>query len=374
MLAACGSGEVDAPEAVEVGRTLAPLQMAAPDRGIADEYIVVLKPNASPQAVARSQGVSPRFTYSVINGFAARLTPGQLQGLRNNPNVEYIEQDQRVQVDATQSNATWGIDRIDQVNLPLSGTYFYVNSAYGVRAYIIDTGIQSNHPNFFGRATNSFDAFGENGEDCHGHGTHVAGTVGSQTYGVAKGTFLHGVRVLACNGSGSIAGVISGVDWVRNNHIKPAVANMSLGGGFSASLNTAVNSLSDAGVFVAVAAGNNNADACSYSPASAANATTVAASTNTDARASYSNFGGCVDIYAPGTSVTSTWTGGGTSTISGTSMASPHVAGVAALYKSNFGDVDSATLDAWLKANATPNVVSGNPAGTPNKLLYKSSL
>lgn len=373
-VAACGGNEMELPETTELGQTQAPLYLAAPGRGIENEYIVVFKGDAQPAAQVQALGVSPRQSFSVINGFAARLTASQINGLRNNPNVAYIEQDQVFEADATQSNATWGIDRIDQSNLPLSGTYFYVHSGYGVHAYIIDTGIQSNHPNFFGRAANAFDALGGNGEDCNGHGTHVAGTVGSNTYGVAKGAFLYGVRVLGCTGSGTTAGVIAGVDWVRNNHSKPAVANMSLGGGYSAALNSAVDSLANAGVFIAVAAGNSNADACSYSPASAADATTVAASTSTDARASYSNYGGCVDLYAPGSSITSTWINSSTNSISGTSMASPHVAGVAALYKSNFGDAPSATIDAWLKSNATSNVITGNPAGTPNKLLYKSSL
>jgi subtilisin family serine protease len=375
-LAACGGGEVEAKDVAELGQTQAPLLMAEPGRGIPEQYIVVMKKAASLQAanVAAAAGVSPRYTYSVINGFAGPLNASQLEALRRNPNVAYIEQDQVVQADVTQSGATWGIDRIDQGALPLSGTYTYGLPAFGVRAYIIDTGIQANHPEFGGRAWNAYDAFGGNGEDCNGHGTHVAGTVGSKTYGVTKGTYLIGVRVLDCGGSGSWAGVIAGVDWVRNNFTPPAVANMSLGGGFNASVNDAVNALANAGVFVAVAAGNNNADACSYSPASAASATTVAASTNTDARASYANFGGCVDVYAPGSGITSTWTGSGTNTISGTSMASPHVAGVAALYKDNYGDAPSAVVDAWIKNNATPNVITGNPAGTPNLLLFKSTL
>jgi subtilisin family serine protease len=228
--------------------------------------------------------------------------------------------------------------------------------------------------NFGGRATAAYDALGGNGQDCNGHGTHVAGTVGSSTYGVAKGVSLYGVRVLDCNGSGSNSGVIAGIDYVRTKHVKPAVANMSLGGGYSATINTAVTNLSNAGVFVAVAAGNDNANACNYSPASAPVVTTVGATTKTTARATYSNYGSCVDLYAPGSSITSTWSNGSTNTISGTSMASPHVAGVAALYKATYGDASQATIDAWLKNNATNNAVTSNPSGTPNKLLNKGAL
>jgi subtilisin family serine protease len=239
---------------------------------------------------------------------------------------------------------------------------------------VIDTGIQTSHSQFGGRAAVSYDALGGNGQDCNGHGTHVAGTNGSSTYGVAKGVRLRAVRVLDCSGSGATSGIIAALDWVRLNRTNPAVANMSLGGGFSSTLNTAANNLANSGVFLAVAAGNENQNACNVSPASAASATTVAASTSTDAKASYSNYGSCVDLYAPGSSITSTWTGSSTNTISGTSMASPHVAGVAALYKGTYGDASSSTIDSWIKTNSTANVITGNPSGTPNRLLYKSTL
>ncbi|HYW09294.1 MAG TPA: S8 family serine peptidase, partial [Longimicrobium sp.] len=311
---------------------------------------------------------------AALNGFSASLNQGQLNALQHNPNVDYVEEDARVQATATQSGATWGIDRIDQRARPLSGTYNYTNTASNVRAYIIDTGIYASHAQFGGRASNVYDALGGNGTDCNGHGTHVAGTVGSSTYGVAKGAMLRGVRVLNCQGSGSSSGVLAGIDWVRVNHIKPAVANMSLGGGYSSAENTAVTNLANAGVYVAVAAGNENQNACNVSPASAPAVTTVAASTSTDARASYSNYGSCVDIYAPGSSITSTWLNGGTNTISGTSMASPHVAGVAALYKGTYGDVSQSTINSWLVNNATSGVITGNPSGTPNLLLYKAAL
>jgi subtilisin family serine protease len=374
-LAACGGSEMDmAVEAEAVGQNQAPLMQAAPGRAIPGAYIVMVRDGADARSVAAVAGVEPSRVYSVINGFSASLTPGQLTALRNNPNVELVEEDQVSLADATQSGATWGIDRIDQRSLPLNGTYNYTATASTIRAYIIDTGIQSAHPQFGGRAQNVYDAFGGNGEDCNGHGTHVAGTVGSATYGVAKSALLRGVKVLDCNGSGSTSGVIGGVDWVRLNHIKPAVANMSLGGGYSSTLNTAVNNLAAAGVFIAVAAGNDNSNACNYSPASAANATTVAASTSTDARASYSNYGSCVDVYAPGSSITSTWTGSGTNTISGTSMASPHVCGVSALYKATYGDASYTTINSWISTNATSGVITSNPTGTVNKLLYKAAL
>jgi subtilisin family serine protease len=220
----------------------------------------------------------------------------------------------------------------------------------------------------------AYDAIGGNGQDCNGHGTHVAGTVGSATYGVAKGVSLRAVRVLDCNGSGTNSGVIAGMNWVATNHVARSVANMSLGGGFSQATNDAATNLSAKGVFLAVAAGNSNADACNSSPSSAAGTVTVAATTSTDARATYSNYGGCVDLYAPGSSITSTWINSGTNTISGTSMATPHVAGVAALYKATYGDAAWTTIRDWLSTNSTANVVTGNVSGTPNKLLYKASL
>ncbi|QRN95949.1 S8 family peptidase [Archangium violaceum] len=375
-LAACGGNEMDmAAETDELGQSVAPLHQAAPGLRIDGDYIVKLKDGANARSVAGILGVSPNLVYSqAINGFSVTLDENQLRALRRNPSIEYVEEDQFVSSSASQSGATWGLDRIDQTSSTLNSTYTYTSTGAGVHAYIIDTGILTTHSNFGGRANAVYDAFGGNGQDCNGHGTHVAGTVGSATYGVAKGVSLHGVRVLDCNGSGTNSGVIAGIDYVRTNHIKPAVANMSLGGGYSATVNTAVTNLSNAGVFVAVAAGNDNANACNYSPASAPVVTTVAATTKTTARASYSNYGSCVDIYAPGSNITSTWSNGGTSTISGTSMASPHVAGAAALYKATYGDASQATIDAWLKNNATNNAVTSNISGTPNKLLNKGSL
>jgi len=307
-----------------------------------------------------------------LNGFAVEMSEEDALRLSDDYRVKYVEEDAVMTIDTTQTGATWGIDRIDQRNRPLSGTYTYNWTGSGVRVYIIDTGIRTTHTQFGGRASDVFDAFGGNGQDCNGHGTHVAGTVGGSTYGVAKSALLRGVRVLDCSGSGSTSGVISGVDWVTANHISPAVANMSLGGGASSALDTAVNNLSNSGVPIAVAAGNSNIDACTQSPSRAANAITTGATTSTDARSSFSNFGTCVDIFAPGSSITSAWSTSdtATNTISGTSMASPHVAGVAALYKQANPSASSTTVRNAIVNNATTNVITGVGTGSPNRLLY----
>lgn len=348
------------------------------------EYIVVFKPSvADPAALAaqlvRTNGGTLRFTYtSALKGFAATLSAAAAAALAGNPLVAYVEQDQVYSVDGTQSmdanGDPWGLDRIDQQARPLSRTYTYTTTGAGIHAYIIDTGIWTLHSDFGGRANNVYDAFGATGEDCHGHGTHVSGTIGGSTYGIAKGASLHGVRVLSCGGLGLTSQIIAGIDWVRQNAVKPAVANMSLGGGLSTALNDATTNLWNSGVFVAVAAGNDNVDACTASPASASGAFTAAASEKTDGKASYSNWGTCVEAYAPGSAIVSDFLGGTTMSLSGTSMASPHFAGVAVLYKATFGDQPSATVSSWIVSNSTAGVITGNPSGTPNRLLYKSTL
>jgi len=307
-----------------------------------------------------------------MNGFSMEMSEADAEAMAQDYRVLFVEEDGVMTADATQTNPPWGLDRIDQRNLPLNATYNSNWTGSGVRVYVIDTGIRTTHTQFGGRASNVFDAFGGNGADCNGHGTHVSGTIGGSTYGVAKSALLRGVRVLDCNGSGSTSGVISGVDWVRQNFIAPAVANMSLGGGVSTALDTAVNNLSNAGVAIAVAAGNSNADACNSSPARAANAITTGATTTTDARSSFSNFGTCVDIFAPGSGILSAWfsSNTATATLSGTSMASPHVAGVAALYKQANPSASATTIRNAIVNNAITNVVTNAGTGSPNRLLY----
>jgi subtilisin family serine protease len=365
---------------------------AAGREPIPGHYIVVLRDqDDAPPGAARAAEVAERRAREkaqkvgarvrqlykhALSGFAAELTPEAVAELRADAEVAYVEQDQMVYPTATQGGATWGIDRVDQRALPLSGTYTWNRAGAGVRVYIIDTGLRTAHAEFSGRASNVYDAFGGNGQDCNGHGTHVGGTVGGETYGVAKDALLRGVRVFQCSGGSANSTIIGGVDWVTANHIKPAAANLSLGGGFSQATNDAVTRLAGAGVFVAVAAGNDNRNACDVSPASAGAVMTVASSTRSDAKSSFSNWGSCVDVYAPGSSITSAWytSNTATNTISGTSMATPHVAGVAALYKSAFGDASQATINAWVVNNATANVITGNVTGTPNRLLFKGTL
>jgi subtilisin family serine protease len=371
--AACSDQQATAP-AAPTGQ-VAPLRAAVAGAAIDHAYIVVLNQGANPRSVAAVAGVEPRYVYEhALQGFAATLSDGQLNALQHNPAVAYVEQDQKVAATTTQSGATWGIDRIDQRDLPLSGTYTYTPTGAGVTAYIIDTGILVTHTEFGGRASVAYDAVGDghNGIDCNGHGTHVAGTVGSATYGVAKGVTLKAVRVLGCDGSGTNSGVIAGVDWVRANHATPAVANMSLGGGASTALDDAVTNAINSGVTFAVAAGNDNADACTGSPSRVAAALTVGATTNTDARASYSDYGTCVDLFAPGSNILSTWYSSttATNTISGTSMATPHVTGVAALYLQNNPSATAATVASAILSSATPNKVTSPGTGSPNKLLF----
>ena len=352
---------------------------------IENNYIVVLNDNivgergrfsiapyVAQEMVATHRGQLKHLYQHAINGFAVEMTPEEAEALSQDFRVAYVEEDGIVTADATQSNPPWGLDRIDQRNRPLNAIYTFNHTGAGVFAYVIDTGIRTTHTQFGSRAANVFDAFGGSGADCNGHGTHVSGTIGGSTYGVAKSVNLRGVRVLDCNGSGSTSGVIAGVDFVRTNHSNPAVANMSLGGGASSSLDTAVNNLSNSGVAIAVAAGNSNANACNSSPARAANAITVGSTTSTHARSSFSNFGTCLDLFAPGSSILSSWFSSdtATATLSGTSMASPHVAGVAALYKQVNPSASSTTVRNAIVNGATTNVVTNAGTGSPNRLLY----
>jgi subtilisin family serine protease len=334
----------------------------------AGRYIIQVGSGAADAAelarqVTRAHGGTVHFVYtSALRGFAATLPAAAVEALRRNPGVEEIEGDQVVSADIVQSAATWGLDRVDQRALPLSTTYSYNYTGAGVTAYVFDTGIRFDHNEFEGRARRGYDAIndGRAGADCNGHGTHVAGTIGGRTYGVAKGVQLVSVRVLGCDGYGLYSWMIAGMDWVLRNRAGPAVANFSLGGSVSSTLNSALANMIAAGVQTSVSAGNNGADACTKSPASTTSAVTVAASTSADARASYSNYGNCVDIFAPGSNIKSAAYGSttGTTTMSGTSMASPHAAGALALLLQQQPGLSGPQLRDWLVSISTRNIVS----------------
>ncbi|MCC8452769.1 S8 family peptidase [Streptomyces rochei] len=374
------------------GLTAVPAQ-AAPAEGtvlaagsptaVKDSYIVTLKKStglaassAAGKDLVEDYGGTVKKTFrSALNGYTATLSATEAKRLATDPAVASVEQDQRVRLaDTTQANAPWGLDRIDQTSLPLSGTYTYPDSAgSGVTAYVIDTGVRITHQQISGRASYGYDAVDGDttASDGNGHGTHVATTIAGTTYGAAKKAKIVAVRVLDNNGSGTTAGVIAGIDWVTANHSGPSVANLSLGGGASTTLDTAVrNSIAD-GVTYAVAAGNSGANASSYSPARVTEAITVGATTSTDAKASYSNYGSVLDLFAPGSSITAGWHTGdtATNTISGTSMATPHVAGAAAVYLANHTSATPAQVATALVNGATTGKVTSPGTASPNRLL-----
>ncbi|MEU9865725.1 S8 family peptidase [Streptomyces sp. NPDC047971] len=365
---------------------LAPLTVSSSPKAIPGQYIVTLKAGQSPAATAQQvPGVKPLFTYDrVLSGYAAKLTAAQLDSVRKLPGVATVEQDATVTVAPVEAAGaavgravahSWGQDRIDQPYLPLNGQFNVDGGGRGATAYILDTGLEFGHAEFDGRARPGFDAIGDgrSGADCNGHGTHVGGTVAGERYGVAREAALVSVRVLDCRGSGSWSGIIAGMDWVARNAVQPAVLNGSLGGPRNTAADNAATALAGRGVLPVFAAGNESANACDVSPAGAADVLTVGATDHRDDETDFSNYGACLDLYAPGAAIVSARLGGDTIAMSGTSMAAPHVAGVAVLARAQTPSATPAAVSTWITDHTVKGelVVSG---GSPNRLLQTGGL
>lgn len=339
---------------------------------IPNQYIVVLKPEFSAQDFKLYANETVLKKFSIINGMLIETTsdPNTLK----RDGVAYVEANVQMHILSQQTNPPWGLDRID-TRSGLDNVYNYSGTGSGVNVYVIDTGILSTHSEFSGRVGSGFSAISGGTTDCSGHGTHVSGTIAGTTYGVAKKATLYPIRVLDCQGSGSTDGVISGIEWVAANARLPAVANMSLGGNKLQSINDAVSKAISRGIVFVAAAGNSSDDSCRYSPASVPEAITVAAADRNDTSANFSSFGSCVDLYAPGVSILSAGISNNSSsaTMSGTSMASPHTAGVVALLLGKTPNAKPSAIAAQLINNATRGVLSSVPSGTANLLLYSPS-